>query len=103
MIHNGRGGENINGLGQLNLSVSYLFEGHENQNFNENPKFKHIKPSLVHPSILVSFQLFGAINVDMTHCLSKILVGQNNWKKIIHGVSHEGRERCLALNLHLPI
>jgi hypothetical protein len=68
MIHNGRVGENINGLGPLNLSVWYLFEGHENQNFNENlefkPKFKHGKPSLVHPSILVSFQLFGGIHVN---------------------------------------
>jgi len=63
MIHNGRVGENINGLRPLNLSV-YLFEGHEIQNFNENPKFKHGKPSLVHPSIFVSFQLFGGINVN---------------------------------------
>jgi hypothetical protein len=64
MSHNGRGGENINGLGPLNLSVWHLFEGHENQNFNENPKFKHGKPSLVHPSIPISFQLFGGINVN---------------------------------------
>jgi hypothetical protein len=63
MIHNGRVGENINGLEALKLSV-YLFEGHENQKFNENPKFKNNKPSLVHPSILVSFQLFGGINVN---------------------------------------
>jgi hypothetical protein len=64
MIHNGRVGENINGLGPLNFNVWYLFEGHKNQNFNENPKFKHGEPNLVHPSILVSFQIFGGINVN---------------------------------------
>ncbi len=55
----------INIFSPMKPNVGYLLKnGHENQNSNEDPQFKHNKSYPIHPSFCASsLQLFDNLNI----------------------------------------